>query len=1119
MRAQLLELTHDAVLVRDMENVITYWNHGAQQLYGWTSEEAVGQLTHVLLQTKFPLPLPELRARFLRDAFWEGELVHRRRDGTEIVVASRWLLQRTGEGIATAIFEINNDITPRKRAEAELRDSEERFQRLANATFEGIAIHEQGKILETNQALVEMFGYAPAELIGMNPFAMTAPEYHDLIRKSIQSESEQPYQAVGIKKDGTRFAIEVRGKGFWHSGRRLRVVAIRDISKRKRTEELLHESEERYRMLFENSSDAVLLTAPDGHILAANPEAARMFGRSTEEIMKLGRDGVVALDDPRLIPALQERARTGRFKGELTFVRADGTRFPGEVSTVIFKDRDGLDRTSMIIRDITERQRAESAVRESEERFRSIISAAAEGIILQDPDGVIRASNASAEKFFGFAQGEMIGRKWEELRGHAIHEDGSPFLLQEYPAALTMRTGEPQANVVMGIQKPNGTRAWLSVNSQPLFHHGERVPYAVVTSFFDLTERKQFEDQRAQQFRDTERARSQTRAILDATSEGMTLVSPDGTFLIVNQRFAELFGVSPDTVIGRQFSELESLVDYIFVEPQAARERLENIAADSHSHVRENFLQRFPEARELELFSTPVHTNDQIYIGRLYVFRDVTQERAVDRMKSEFVSMVSHELRTPLTSIKGYIDLLLDGEVGELQPQQQNFLTIAKNNTDRLVALISDLLDISRIEAGKLELKRSRIEIAAAIREVAASFAPQIEAKQQALALDLSENLTPIFGDPDRVHQILTNLLSNAHKYTPRGGKISITAREAQQQLQVDVTDNGIGLSPEEQTKIFARFYRARNRATEHVGGTGLGLAITRSLVELHGGEIRVTSTRGVGSTFTILFPTVSEIPKVRANEPAITGRRVLVVDDEPDIAQLLKRYLEHAGFQVHIATSGNLAFQMARTTQPDLITLDIQLPDVDGFTVLEWLKSDTLTSAIPVIVISIVPEAGRGKMLGAIDYLIKPLREQILLDHVRQVLRVRQEQTVLLADDEADTRQLVARFLKHAGYAVIEARDGAEALERARRQAPGLVLLDIKMPQLDGVQVLRALRADAATRELPVIMMTASTGALEQNRSDANALGVSAMLTKPFTPDELAHALAHALLGANPDE
>ncbi|HEV2123730.1 MAG TPA: ATP-binding protein, partial [Chloroflexota bacterium] len=371
--------------------------------------------------------------------------------------------------------------------------------------------------------------------------------------------------------------------------------------------------------------------------------------------------------------------------------------------------------------------------------------------------------------------------------------------------------------------------------------------------------------------------------------------------------------------------------------------------------------------------------------------RQANAEREANRVKDEFISLVSHELRTPLTSIKGYVDLLLDGEVGEIGEEQREFLTIVKNNADREVALVNDLLDISRIEAGKVELLRTAVDLGALVDGVARGLRPQMEAKGQQLHLNIPEDLPAVDGDANRISQILTNLIGNAHKYTPANGHITVAAKQYDSEVQLDVRDTGVGLTPEEQTHLFQKFYRAKNRATQEVGGTGLGLAITRQLVHLHGGEIWVKSTPGEGSTFSFTLPVASGGQRPEAlpsnDGTAHVGAQLLVIDDEADIAQMIRRYLVREGYGVRLARTLAEGLHIVRTDPPDLILLDVLLPDGDGHELLAMLKADPLTEHIPVIMLSIVSDQGRWREAGATGYLTKPVKGPVIAERVRQVL------------------------------------------------------------------------------------------------------------------------------------
>ncbi len=350
------------------------------------------------------------------------------------------------------------------------------------------------------------------------------------------------------------------------------------------------------------------------------------------------------------------------------------------------------------------------------------------------------------------------------------------------------------------------------------------------------------------------------RAIMESTSDAMVLVTPEHQFLTVNQKFCEFFGTPLTRLEGQYIQHIKPMLKRVFVDSDQIIRLTIDILADTQQHFTTLVQQKWPTTRELEFFSAPVFDTQNKHIGRLFVFRDVTREREVERMKSEFVSQVSHELRSPLTAIKGYIDLFADGSTGPLTELQQHLFSIMQNNTDHLMTLINDLLDVARIEAGHIELQRTYIEVEPIIKNVMELLYPKFRAKQQTLNYRHTSSLPPVLGDANRLQQVFTNLLANATQYTPEQGTVTITTEADKQYIHIDIQDTGIGLSREEQAHIFDKFYRAKNGQTEFTVGAGLGLTISRSIIEAHGGRIEVTSALGQGSTFRISLPTIAEL-------------------------------------------------------------------------------------------------------------------------------------------------------------------------------------------------------------------------------------------------------------------
>ena len=355
-----------------------------------------------------------------------------------------------------------------------------------------------------------------------------------------------------------------------------------------------------------------------------------------------------------------------------------------------------------------------------------------------------------------------------------------------------------------------------------------------------------------------ERANGEFRALFNAVNQAIMFIAPEGQILTVNNCFSEFFHLSAESVATQTFKQLQTQWIQFFSEPAIIQEYLNDNDRSQKKPVFTKIQQIAPTKRELEIQNLPVYSTASAYIGQLYILRDITRERDVERLKTEFISMVSHELRTPLTGIQGFIELLLDGEAGEVNQTQQEYLTIVNTSATRLVELVNDLLDISRIESGKMELHYAPFDLNPVIANVVQSFQQPIKVKKQTLTVQVADTSVVIRGDEQRIHQVLTNLVSNAHKYTPDTGHIAISTRYEGDNVSIAIRDTGIGMTPEEQVRLFTKFYRVHNHYTAQVGGSGLGLTISRSLVEQHGGHIDVESTAGQGSTFRITLPVSS---------------------------------------------------------------------------------------------------------------------------------------------------------------------------------------------------------------------------------------------------------------------
>jgi PAS domain S-box-containing protein len=602
---------------------------------------------------------------------------------------------------------------------------------------------------------------------------------------------------------------------------------------------------------------------------------------------------------------------------------------------------------------------------------------------------------------------------------------------------------------------------------------------------------------------------SQRESILTSIADGVVVNDERGRIILVNPAAEIILGEPAANLMGR---DLKSLFELFTAGPRedilkAMMAVLSDPAAEVEPDWTQTVLQI--ESRIINAHLAPVITGKGEFLGIVTVFRDVTKEAEADRAKSEFVSTVSHELRTPMTAIKGYTDLLHSGAVGEINDNQSRFLSIIKNNTDRLTALINDLLDISRVETGRVRFEPELVQTGDIVISVVDSLAAAAANKDLSLTYRIEAGLPEVMGDPNRLTQVFTNLLGNSINYTPEGGEILVSVYQVQGAIRADVQDDGIGIHPDELGKVFERFYRADHPLVRESSGTGLGLPIVKMFVEMHGGRVWAESELGEGSVFTVLLPLPTEQREEIGLEQIWTQATfkldqplIMVADDDRDIAGLVKLHLEQQGYRTVVAGRGVKVLEVARRSRPDLIILDILLPDMDGRAVLETLKSEPMTADIPVLVLSVLPDDGTAFDLGATGYLTKPINEKDLLEAVRAAFARRGR--VLIVEDDVDTIELARIALRRVGYTVDIAAEGYEALSLARRWRPQVILLDLRLPGMDGYEALTHLKRSPVTQNIPIIVTSAHVAEPEKEMKRLKKMGVVDFLPKPFTVNQL---------------
>ena len=456
--------------------------------------------------------------------------------------------------------------------------------------------------------------------------------------------------------------------------------------------------------------------------------------------------------------------------------------------------------------------------------------------------------------------------------------------------------------------------------------------------------------------------------------------------------------------------------------------------------------------------------------------------------KSEFLASMSHELRTPLNAIIGFSEVLLERMFGQLNERQDDYLRDIWSSGKHLLELLNDILDLSKIEAGQMVLNRSEFSVRESLEYCLSMVRERALQQRILLSLEVDPEVGLLDADRLRIRQVVLNLFSNAVKFTPEGGRVDIRAFIRGQDLVVLVADTGVGVPAEDRERIFDSFQQG-TRHSEQTEGTGLGLTLSKRILELHGGRIWVESEAGKGSTFGFALPTGSGEPAstsvpqadLESGLPAESapgpGPTVVVVEDDRRSFDLLRVYLEGAGARVVSARDGREGLDTVRRLNPAGVVLDILLPGVDGWEILAQLKADPKTAAIPVIVVSMLDERGRGFALGAAEYLVKPVgKEQLLAALHRAAAMPERKHTVVAIDDDPLAIELVRASLESEGWTVLGAATGQEGLTLIRERQPSTVLLDLLMPGMDGFEVLEALRADPDTKSVPVVILTSKS-------------------------------------------
>ncbi|MBW4679975.1 MAG: PAS domain S-box protein [Microcoleus vaginatus WJT46-NPBG5] len=908
------------------------------------------------------------------------------------------------------------------------------------------------------------------------------------------------------------------------------------------TAQALSNSEEKFSKAFRASPDAITIsTLTEGRFIEVNDSFLRITGYNRQEIIGYtSAERNIWVHPQQRAQMLKTFQQHGAVANqEIEFRTKAGKILVGLFSAEVINL--GEQKCLLTItRDITERKQAEQALTMSETNYRAIFDSATDAIVVHDWEtGMILDVNQKMCELFGYSAEEARTLNLDVLSG-----DQPPYTKKRARQwVIKAAAGEPQLFEWL-CQNKAGQPIWVEINLKRVPLRGKDRLLAIVR---DISERKW-----------TEQAlRNIAEGVSAATGEAFfrSLVQYLAKTLEVDWAFIGQLdkpGTTVETIAVCAHGEIADNFKY-----SLANTPCENVVGKHLCCYPQGVQQQFPLDQLLVemgvegymgaplvnsagsplgilvVLSTQPLSNTQLAASMLRIFamraaseleRKQAEEHlqrakevaeAANTAKSKFLANISHELRTPLNAIIGYSEMLQEdaedaGNV-EFVPDLQKIHAAGKH----LLALINDILDISKIEAGKMELCLETFNIEALIDEVVSTAGPLIEKNSNTVEIlglhtqgEGSPQTATMHADLTKVRQILLNLLSNAAKFT-EGGQITLTVtREGKQGsgeadvvnpeslIVFSVRDTGIGMSSEQVEKVFQPFTQADASTTRKYGGTGLGLAITRHFCQMMGGEINVESQVGVGSTFTVRLPaqvvdlsaverlTGGEWEKARGKETHSVNSEpsslplVLVIDDDPAVRDLLERHLVKQGFGIASAGSGKDGLQLAKALRPAAITLDVMMPDMDGWAVLAALKSDPELADIPVIVLTIADNQKIGFALGASDYLTKPVEYKRLVELLKRYGRLHNSAgsagQILMITGDTMQRQMLRNLLEKEGWSVTEAESGSDAIGLFAQSQPNLILLDLMLPKRDGFQFITEVRRTLAGRSVPVVVLTA---------------------------------------------
>jgi PAS domain S-box-containing protein len=922
----------------------------------------------------------------------------------------------------------------------------------------------------------------------------------------------------------------------------------------------LFQEAQKFKLGIDRSDNAVFITDPNGVIQYTNPGFEKVYGYKNEEALgktpRIIKSGV--MHDADYQNFWETLLKGGTVSGELVNKTKDGRIIPISGTNSPILDEHGKILGFLAVhQDISERKKSEEELRKSQEQYALAAEGANDG--LWDWDIVTDEIYYSPrwKSMLGYENDELTQgfQDWENL----IHPDDHEFAVTALDNYLA---GKAEAyDVEIRLRHKDGSWLWVRDRGKAR-RDAEGKAIRMAGSHSDITQRKQAEE--TIQLRNEYLAASSEIGRLVTSTLSLDIIF-SRTVRLVKERFNMYFAaiyiveeagftaklreatdeagaemkekgnsilVGSKSVIGNvtQTGEVVVINNTGLDPTYIANPLLPNTHSEAGIPLRvgNRVIGALNiQSEQIEAFSPDEIAVLQTLADQVAVAIDnarsfelsqqaVMEMREIDRLKSQFLANMSHELRTPLNSIIGFSRVILKGIDGPVSELQQQDLTAIYNSGQHLLGLINDVLDLAKIEAGKMELAFDEVNMSDITNSVISTMSGLIKDRPVEMKKIIEPDLPTVRADAIRIRQVMINLISNASKFTDEGDiVVEVGVRPGptgRNEVRVSVTDTGAGISEADQAKLFQAFSQVDDSPTRKTGGTGLGLSICQNLINMHGGRIWVESVVGQGSTFYFTIPLFRQ--ETLPNSALSAGNRViLAIDDDPQVIGLYERYLHPQGYQVIPLTDPSRALERVKQLKPFAITLDIMMPGIDGWTVLDTLKADPETRNIPVIVCSIIEDLEKGFHLGAADYLVKPILEDDLVNSLDRLNTDGSIREVLVIDDNRDDLRLIGKILNDDGrYKAILVEGGKNGWNYITSGSPPhAIIMDLFMPEMDGFQILENLQANKELREIPVIVISGMDVTAEQ-KNQLNEMGQRLLSKGSFSEKELLTSIQRSL-------